>query len=138
MNNEKLMYYDTVKLPKQFSGSQEDIDWIFHDILFEIKMRFYVIESDIVDDIMYTAIELDDGTKTVLITEIAIDELAHTVTYSISREGDHKAFYDCPESILYWLTPTANPSIQEWREKCRAKTKHNKLLLKIVNVALAD
>lgn len=138
MNNEKLMYYDTVKLPENFTGSKLDIDWIFHDILFKIKMKFYVIESDIVDDIMYSAIELDDGTKTVLITEIAIDEMSQTVTYSISREGDLKAFYDCPESILYWLTPTDNPSIQEWREKCRAKTKHNKLLLKIVNAALED
>ena len=97
MNNEKLMYYDTVKLPENFTGSKLDIDWIFHDILFKIEMKFYVIESDIVDDIMYSAIELDDGTKTVLITEIAIDELAHTVTYSISREGDHKAFYKVPD-----------------------------------------
>ena len=35
MKDKKMTYFDTVKLPKQFSGSQEDIDWIFHDILFE-------------------------------------------------------------------------------------------------------
>lgn len=118
---------------KKYIDRKEECDRLFNQDMIGKVGKYEVLRSTVVGAVYYAAVkktkfatdvepEKSEVFGVVVLTRTNINE-TYNFSYKDMDETCGPCYYDCPNVILDLLSPTENEYANEWRQKCREKTK---------------
>lgn len=118
---------------KKYIDRKEECDKLFNQDMAGKIGKYEVLRSTIVGAVYYAAVkktkfatetthETSEVFGAVVLTSTNINE-SYNFSYKDMDETCGPCYHDCPNAILDLLSPTENEYANEWRQKCREKTK---------------
>lgn len=122
---------------KRYINRKEECDKLFNQDMIGKVGKYEVLRSTVVGSTYYAAVkktkfatETEPETSSVfgavVLTRTNINE-PYNFSYKDMDETCGPCYHDCPNAILDLLSPTDNEYANEWRQKCREKTRFKSL-----------
>jgi len=129
---------------KKYIDRKEECDKLFNQTMINNVGYYKVLRSTVKGSTYYAAVkkvkyatEADAETNevfgVVVLTRTNINE-PYNFSYKDMDETCGPCYHDCPNVILDLLSPTENEYANEWRQKCREKTKLKSLPTNLSNL----